>query len=162
MNRWEGDRAAWKCWLISNGRTEVRFLLEILWIRLPVTAEAFYFPLVSELALSVGSLCHLFFSRRQERGAEALSWVSALLGSGRDLLCRFCAGAAGCHRTRAVILGTDTVGSCSPKSRGSWSWRGERWEEPRPQAVINLADPSFQCFTGLVCSWPLIPVTRYA
>lgn len=30
MNRWDGDRAAWKCWLISNGCTEVMFLLEIL------------------------------------------------------------------------------------------------------------------------------------
>ena len=98
-----------------------KYCPSVRWVRLLVTAEALYFPLVSELALSVGSHFHLFFSWRQEEGAEALSLSCALLGSGTDLLCSFCAGF---YQTCAVILGTDTVGSCVPKSQGSWSQHG--------------------------------------
>lgn len=96
------------------------------WIRLLVTAEAFYFLLVLELALSVGSRFLLLPSWRQGWGAEAPPLACALLASGTDLLRCFCAGVAGSHQTCAGVLGADTVGSCGPKPWGSWSQRGER------------------------------------
>lgn len=121
MNRWEGDRAAWKCWLMSNGSAEVKSILEILslcWAGLLVTAEALDIPVVLDLARSVGSHFHMPFSWR----AEVLSLPYTLVRAGF----RRCPAVCCCFQTCPVILGTDTMGSWVPKSQRSWCQHGLR------------------------------------
>lgn len=62
MNRWEGDGAVWKCWLVSNGCNEVKSVLEILSLCMLAWAPGHSWGLIFSSCFGSSSFCRISFS----------------------------------------------------------------------------------------------------